>query len=142
MKLTVIVSKPENKANASMPLTQVAAVRANYARIAAKRRERNNGWMAARRALCTLPCDEQGRVAFVPLGYRIIWPYKGACPDADNVVARMKHVLDGCALAFNMDDRDLDLFGVERARIVKGSTRELDERHAYIEYDDMKGGEV
>lgn len=142
MKLTVIVSKPENAANASRPLTQMAAVRANYARIAAKRRERNNGWMAARRALCTLPCDEQGRVAFVPLGYRIIWPYKGVRPDADNVVARMKHALDGCALAFNLNDRDLDLLGVERVRLVKGDTRRMDEKHAYIEFDDMKGGEV
>lgn len=142
MKLMVSVSKPENAANACRPLTRQAAVRANYARIAAKKRERNDGWMAARRALCTLPCDEKGRVAFVPLGYRIIWPYKGVRPDADNVVARMKHVLDGCALAFNLNDRDLDLFGVERVRLVKGGTRGMDEKHAYIEYDDLKGGEV
>lgn len=142
MKLMVSVSKPENAANASRPLTRQAAVRANYARIAAKRRERNDGWMAARRSLCTLPCDEDGRVAFVPLGYKIVWPYKGVCPDADNVVARMKHVLDGCALAFNVNDRDMDLLGVERLRITNGGTREFDVQHAYIEYDDMKGGDV
>lgn len=141
MKLRVQVIKPENVANASRPLSRQAAVRANYARIAAKKRERNDGWMAARRALYTLPCDADGRVAYVPLGYRIIWPYKGTCPDADNVVARMKHVLDGCALAFNLNDRDLDLLGVERVRLVKGDTRNMDEKHAYIEYDDLKGGE-
>lgn len=140
MKLMVDVLKPENKANASRPLTREAAVRANYARMAAKRRERNDGWMAARAALCTQPCDEAGRVAFMPLGYRIIWPYKNKAwvPDADNVVARCKSVLDGCAMAFNMNDRDLELLGVQR--LLAKDTR-LDDKRVYIEFDDMKGGE-
>lgn len=140
MRLRVEVRKPENAANASRPLQRAAAVRANYARIAAKKRERNDGWMAARRALCSLPCNAAGRVDFRPLGYRIVWPYKGTCPDADNVVARMKHVLDGCALAFNLDDRDLDLLGVERVRVVKGGACDMDDQHAYVVYDDLRGG--
>ena len=143
MRLMVDVLKPENKANVSRPLTREAAVRANYARIAAKKRERNDGWMAARRALCMLPCDADGRVAFVPLGYRIIWPYsnKSWIPDADNVVARVKNVMDGICLAFNMDDRSLEMLGVQRVKVTKDE-REFDERRVYIVFDDLKGGEA
>lgn len=137
MNLLVTILKPENKANACRPLTREAAVRANYARMAAKKRERNDGWMAARRALCTLPCDAEGRVDFTPLGYRIIWPYKGTRPDADNIVARIKNNLDGCAMAFNVNDRDLDLLGVERLHYLEARSRRMDEQHAYIEFTDM-----
>lgn len=137
MKLTVSVLKPENKANASMPLTREAAVRANYARMAAKRRERSDAWMAARLALCTLPCDADGRVDFKPLGYRIIWPYKTIRPDADNVVARCKSVLDGCAMAFNVNDRDFELLGVDRVKLTKWDGRNMDNKHVYIEFDEM-----
>lgn len=119
MKLRVDILKPINAPNGSVPLTRLAAVRANYARIAAKNRERSDGWMAARRALCTLPCDANGSVSFTPTAYKIIWPYKGTMPDADNVVARMKHILDGCAMAFDINDRDLDLLGVERIHVSK-----------------------
>ena len=142
MKLLIDVLKPVNKANASVPLTREAAVRANYARIAAKRKERDSGWMAARRALCTLPCDANGRVAFVPLGYRIVWPYKSVMPDADNVVARMKNVMDGICLAFNIDDRYLELRGVQRVKATKENALELNAKRVYIEFDDMKGGEA
>lgn len=138
MKLTVNTLKPENKANASLPLKREAAVRANYARMAAKRRARDDGYFAARRALCTLPCDAQGRVAFTPLGYRIIWPYKDIKPDADNVVTRCKNVLDGCCMAFNINDRDLELLSVEILHVTKPC--ELDAKRLYIEFDDLKGG--
>lgn len=145
MKLMVDVLKPENKANPSRPLTRLAAVRANYARMSARRKERDAGWHAARRALCTLPCDADGRVAFVPRGYRIIWPYKTRTwmPDVDNVVARCKSVLDGCAMAFNINDRDLELRGVQRRLLKKGDPSGLDDRRLYIEFDDdMEGGEA
>ena len=136
MFLTVSVEKPENAANVCRPLTQLAAVRANYARLAAKRRERDNGRLAARMALCELPCDEQGRVAFAPRRYRIIWPFKGSRPDADNIVARMNHVLDGCAMAFGIDDRDLELEGVERCRITHSNPNNYAKTHVYIRFSD------
>jgi hypothetical protein len=35
-------------------------------------------------------------------------------PDIDNVVARLKPLIDGCALAFGINDRDLELGRVRR----------------------------
>lgn len=137
MKLTISLCKPTNKANASVPLDRTAAVRANYARIAAKRKERDDAWLATRAELSHVSSDKEGRPLFMPLGYRIVYPYKGVKPDADNCVARCKALLDGCALAFGMNDRDLELLGIERVDHRDALRRGLDVRRVYIEFDDM-----
>ncbi len=51
---------------------------------------------------------------YSPKRYRIWWYYKGVAPDADNVVARCKSILDGYCDAFGINDRQLTLAGVER----------------------------
>ena len=114
MTLTITLSHPSNKPNGHMPLCREAAVRANYAKMGTKMKERRDGYMAALVALRRLP-DNHGKVqAFVPTGYRIVWYYKGVRPDADNIVARCKHILDGCALAFGANDKNWEFGGVQR----------------------------
>jgi hypothetical protein len=44
----------------------------------------------------------------------VTWYYKGIIPDFDNVVARLKPLIDGCAMAFGINDRDLELGRVRR----------------------------
>jgi hypothetical protein len=42
------------------------------------------------------------------------WKYKGRIPDVDNIVARLKPLIDGCSQAFGIDDRELELGRVRR----------------------------
>jgi hypothetical protein len=45
------------------------------------------------------------------------WFYKrGVPPDVDNVVARLKPLLDGCAQAFGVNDRDFEDITVRRVK--------------------------
>ena len=114
MTLTITLPHPANKANGCMPGTRAAALKANYAKMGIKRKERNAGYLAALAAVRKLP-DYHGKVqVFKPTGYRIVWYYKGVRPDADNVVARCKHVLDGCAFAFGVNDASWEFGGVQR----------------------------
>ncbi len=129
MELKVKITRPESSPNRSVPLTRRAAVRANYAMMGEKQRERRNGFAAAKAAM-----SEGGVSDFVPTSYRIIWYYKGsACPDADNAVARCKHVLDGCAQAFGCNDRGWGFCGVTR---IKDNARGKDVE--IIFYDDRR----
>ncbi len=52
--------------------------------------------------------------SYSPASYRITWFYKGTPPDADNIVARCKSILDGYCDAFGVNDRQLTIAGVER----------------------------
>lgn len=114
MTLTITLSHPANKANSCMPGTRAAALKANYAKMGIKKKERNAGYIAALAAVrALLPVDGKVRV-FSPTWYRIVWYYKGVRPDADNIVARCKHVLDGCAFAFGVNDASWEFCGVQR----------------------------
>ena len=114
MTLTITLSHPSNKPNGRVPLTRAAAMRANYARLGEKTHERRDGYMAALVALRKLPPVDGKVPVFVPTGYRLVWYYKGMRPDADNIVARCKHVLDGCAVAFGVNDATWEFGGVQR----------------------------
>lgn len=63
---------------------------------------------------------------FLPVGYALVWYYKGPCPDADNCLARCKALLDGCADAFGVNDRGLEVDGIRRVHT-------LDERAGTLE---------
>ena len=116
--VTVVLRHPANSVNGSVPLKRTAAIRANYAKVAVKRKEREDAFRACMHVVRGAP---QG---FVPTGYRIVWYYKGVRPDADNIVARCKHYLDGCALAFGVNDATWEFGGVQRV------------------HDSARGGEV
>ncbi len=92
--------------NAAAPLRGAAAARLRYKQIAAKQKVRDEAILRVRAAL-------QGR-RFVPASYKVVWYYKGVCPDADNCIARCKALLDGCAAAFGVDDRMFECEGVRR----------------------------
>lgn len=114
MKLTITLGHPSNKPNGKVPGTREAALKANYAKMGIKRKERNAGYIAAMGELRALPPVEGKTQVFMPTGYRIVWYYKGVRPDADNVVARCKNVLDGCAMAFGANDKNWEFGGVQR----------------------------
>ena len=66
-------------------------------------------------AACLEALKQRGVPAFKPAAYFIEWRYWGTVkPDVDNIVARLKSVLDGCSAAFGVDDRHLELAGVSR----------------------------
>lgn len=55
---------------------------------------------------------------FVPNVYDIVWYYsRGPEPDEDNVVARLKPILDGCADALRVNDRGWHLGALERVKV-------------------------
>lgn len=55
---------------------------------------------------------------FEPTVYDIVWYYsRGVEPDEDNVVARVKPVLDGCADALKVNDRDWHLGTLSRVKV-------------------------
>ena len=74
-----------------------------------KTKTRNAAYFRALRALNTVPQHN------FPAKYvEVTWYYKGVQPDVDNVVARLKPLIDGCAMAFGINDRDLELGRVRR----------------------------
>lgn len=128
--VTVVLRHPANSVNGSVPLKKTAAIRANYAKVAVKKKERNDAFVAGLHALRKL---KQG---FMPTGYRIVWYYKGVRPDADNIVARCKHYLDGCALAFGVNDATWEFGGVQRV-----NDKERGGEVEIIFTEDEKGGD-
>ena len=95
--------------NGSVPLKARAAVVQNLKKVALKKATREAAFLEARRALMTQP-----QQSFVPAVVECDWVYKGMKPDLDNVVARLKPIIDGCCLAFGCNDRDLELGRVRR----------------------------
>lgn len=70
---------------------------------------------ATARAACLEALQSRGIRSYKPAAYFIEWRHWGAVkPDVDNVVARLKSYLDGCAEALGLDDRHLELAGVSR----------------------------
>lgn len=79
------------------------------AKMAAKMKTRDSAFIRAMQALNTVPQRN-----FPAREFSVTWYYKGIIPDIDNVVARLKPLLDGCAMAFGINDRDLELGRVRR----------------------------
>lgn len=81
----------------------------NYKKVALKRATRTAAYLEALKAMDYMPNRH-----FAAKKFDVIWNYKGRKPDLDNIVARMKPLIDGCCLAFGIDDRDLELGRVDR----------------------------
>lgn len=96
--------------NASVPLTSRGAKAHNVKRMAEKTKTRELARIKALVAVSKLPQRN-----FPARWLDVTWYYKGTRPDVDNVVARLKPLIDGCAAAFGINDRDLELGRVRRA---------------------------
>lgn len=107
--------------NGSVPLDLRAARRVHGMRMQAKKRLR----LQARLVVMALLRNEPERWAgFVPRVYDVTWYYwAGTGPDADNVVASCKALLDGCADGFGMNDRVLELGRVARVKVKRADSR-------------------
>lgn len=53
-------------------------------------------------------------IEFHPTRYTLRWYYWGNVPDEDNCLAACKAYIDGCADAFDINDRTLSCAGIER----------------------------
>jgi hypothetical protein len=95
--------------NSHAPLTARGAQMHGIIKASTKTKTRNAAYFRALRALATVP-QRTFPAAFV----EVTWYYKGVQPDVDNVVARLKPLIDGCAMAFGINDRDLELGRVRR----------------------------
>lgn len=81
----------------------------NYKKVALKRATRNAAYLEALKFMDYMPNRH-----FTARKFDVVWQYKGRKPDLDNIVARMKPLIDGCCQAFGIDDRDLELGRVDR----------------------------
>lgn len=112
MKLEITFPHPPHilSANASMPRDGGAAGRLNGAKIGAK--------IKTREAACASAINALAGIAETYFPARLLsveWYYsRGVKPDVDGVVARLKPLLDGCAKAFGINDRDIELGFVRR----------------------------
>lgn len=79
----------------------------NYKKVALKRATRNTAYLLALKEL-------DGSYHFPAKTFDVIWRYKGRKPDLDNIIARLKPLIDGCCKAFRIDDKDLELGKAER----------------------------
>lgn len=111
MKLDIEFPHPDRvlSPNSHAPLTARGAQMHGIIKASTKTKTRNAAYFRALRALSTVP-QRNFPAAFV----EVTWYYKGVQPDVDNVVARLKPLIDGCAMAFGINDRDLELGRVRR----------------------------
>lgn len=113
MKLEIEFPHPDKvlSPNTQVPLTARGARVHNFKRVKAKMKAREGAFLRAFAATLSLPQRN-----FPAREVSVIWFYKGTMPDIDNVVARLKPLIDGCAKAFGVNDRDLELGRVRRVR--------------------------
>lgn len=111
MKVAISFVHPDGvlAPNASFPLQPRAAAAKNALRMRRKAEVRADARVRAEEVLQVMGVER-----FVPCCVDVRWFYRGVCPDVDNVVARLKPLLDGCADAFGVDDRCLELGRVQR----------------------------
>ena len=111
MQLDITFLHPDRvlSPNASVPLTARGAKAHNLKRMAEKTKTRELARIKALVEASKLPQRN-----FPAKWLEVTWFYKGMKPDIDNVVARLKPLIDGCALAFGINDRDLELGRVRR----------------------------
>ena len=95
--------------NTQVPLTARGARVHNLKRVEAKMKAREGAFLRAFAATLNLPQRN-----FPAREFSATWYYKGIIPDIDNVVARLKPLIDGCAMAFGINDRELELGRVRR----------------------------
>jgi hypothetical protein len=75
-------------------------------------------------AMAVLRKDSAAWEGWVPASYDITWFFwAGLGPDADNVVASCKALIDGCADAFGVNDRELELGHVCRVKVKRCDVR-------------------
>lgn len=96
--------------NGSVPLSARAAKVQNLKKVACKKATREAAYLSALKELMR----SAPQMAFIPVVVSCDWVYKGIKPDLDNVVARLKPLIDGCCRAFGCDDRELELGRVRR----------------------------
>ena len=111
MKLSIEFRHPDGVLgpNSYVPDDAGAAARKNALKFRKKGETRRAAYLRALKATFDVPQRN-----FAARTYVVDWFYKGRCPDEDNVVARLKPILDGCAEAFGIDDRVLSVRGVNR----------------------------
>lgn len=95
--------------NSYVPSKAGAAARKNALKFRVKAETRRAAYLRALSAMQYMP-----QRSFAARSYVVEWFYKGRKPDVDNIVARLKPLLDGCAEAFGVDDRELELRAVRR----------------------------
>lgn len=106
MKLEIEFPHPDEilSPNTQVPLTLRGARVHNIKKVKAKKKARENAFLRALAATLSLPQRN-----FPAREFDVTWYYKGPRPDIDNVVARLKPLIDGCSKAFGINDRDLEL---------------------------------
>lgn len=117
MEITIRLRHPgrDLSPNAHVPMTRRGAIVANAKKLEAKKGLRTRAYILAENEL-----EKHDAAAFRPCTYSVRWLYKGSKPDADNCLARCKAAIDGACLAFNIDDGELDLAGIERVHTLDG----------------------
>lgn len=114
MKLSISFPHPPAglSPNAKAPLQPRAAAGLNARKMRLKMETRNAAFVRALAATNDVPQRN-----FKARRVSATWYYKlGVAPDVDNVVARLKPLLDGCAQAFGINDRDLEDISVRRVK--------------------------
>ena len=111
MQLSITFPHPSNalSPNAKAPLQPRAAAGLNARKMRIKTETRHAAFVLANKALNSVPQRNMPAREV-----EVCWYYKGVCPDVDNVVARLKPLIDGCAQAFGINDRDIELGRVRR----------------------------
>lgn len=111
MKLALCFTHPKRELspNGQLPLTAKGAMVANRKKVALKGATRNAAYLQTLSQM-----SREGLSTFPARSVSVEWRYKGRIPDVDNVVARLKPLLDGCCHAFGIDDRYLELGWVRR----------------------------
>lgn len=86
------------------------------ARARAKKAARQEAYFAALSALrdALKPVYDGEPISFAPVRYILRWCYWGHMPDEDNCLAACKAYLDGCADAFEVNDKTLSCTGIDR----------------------------
>lgn len=124
MTLTISFPHPPKQLspNGKVPLLARAAAKLNAMKINLKKTTRDGAYLRAISALNHVPQRN-----FPAKQVEVTWYYKrGVPPDVDNVVARLKPLLDGCAEAFGINDRDFESISVRRVHTKSGLAGTLD----------------
>ena len=132
MKLELTFTHPDRvlSPNACAPLTARGARTHNLIKASTKTKTREAAYKKALIALNTVP-----QRIFPARLVEVTWYYKGMKPDVDNVVARLKPLIDGCAQAFGINDRDLELGRVRRVHTLDKNLTGTLILHFDTEYD-------
>lgn len=114
MKLDITFPHPDRilSPNGGAPLTTRGAKGHAMAKMGIKMKTRDSAFVRAMQALNTVPQRN-----FPAKQISITWFFKyGVEPDFDNIVGQVKPLIDGCAQAFGINDRELVLGRVRRVK--------------------------